>query len=221
MTHVHASDTSVDGPALPDPFDAAPPPSSAALEQAVSIVERRACESPDAVSVLVEVAGTECGWWLLSELVAADSDSDVESESESGRDGTTPDPDRRGESTDTTPRDPLVESLARFTRRSAEDVFKVLHTRLLPKLLVTDMVEHVGSVAAPPNYDVTVELRSDDDREFVSAVLFLVAVEAELVYGTREFSAAVRAAVRRFSQVAWRIQESSRRASVRASDWVA
>ena len=198
MTRVHGSD----GRALPDPFDAASPPPPAAIERAVSLVERRACESADVVSVLVEVAETECGWWLLSELVVADS--------ESGRDAT---PDRYGDDVDIIPENPLVESLARLTQRSAKDVFKTLHTWLLPTLLVTDVVEHVGSIAAPPNYDATVELRSDDDREFVSAILFLVAVEAELVYGTREFSAGVRTTVGRFSHVVWRIQESSRRAN--------
>ena len=200
MTRVHASDAA----ALPDPFGTAPPPPPAAVERAVSLVERRACESPDPVSVLVEVAETECGWWLLSELVAAGSDSELK------HDGTTS--DRRG-GADAGPENPLVESLARFTRRSAEDVFRALHTRLLPRLLVTGVVEHVGSVAAPPNYDATVALRSDDDCEFVSAVLFLVAVEAELVYGTREFPAGIHTTVGRFSRMVWRIQESSRRAS--------
>ena len=183
-------------------FGTAPPPPPAAVERAVSLVERRACESPDAVSGLVDVAETECGWWLLSELATAGSDL-----------GPVETADRRGDGAGIAPRSPLVESLARFTRRSTEDVFKTLHTRLLPKLLVTDVVEHAGSVAAPPNYDATVELRSDADREFVSAVLFLVAVEAELADETRELSAAIRSAVERFSEVVRRIRTSSRRAS--------
>ena len=183
-------------------FGSAPPPPPAAVERAVSLVERRACESPDAVSVLVDVAETECGWWLLSELATAESDPDsVEAA------------DRRGDGAGIAPRNPLVESLARFTRRSTEDVFKTLHTRLLPQLLVTDVVEHAGSVAAPPNYGATVELRSDADREFVSAVLFLVAVEAELAGETRELSAVIRSGVERFSEVVRRIRAASRRAS--------
>lgn len=178
----------------PAPFGAAPPPPPAAVERAVALVERRACESPDVVSVLVAVAETDCGWWLLSELATAESD-----------------PDRRG--ADVEGGKPLVESLAWLTRRSTEEVFETLHVRLLPQLLVTDVVEHVGSVAAPPNYDATVAVSSAADREFVSAVLFLVAVEAELAGDAREFSAAVRSGVERFSEVVRRIRAAARRAS--------
>ena len=181
-----ASGTAFPGRPPPDSSGVAPP---LGVERAVALVERRACESPDAVSVLVDVAETECGWWLLSELVSAESGADS-----------------RQSDADATSRSPLVESLARFTRRSAEEVFKTLHTVLLPKLLVTDVVEHVDSVASPPNYATTVELRSDADREFVSAVLFLVAVEAELADETGETSAALRTQIERFSTVVRRIR---------------
>ena len=203
----HTSDPAATERSLLPPFSAAPPPPLAAVERAVSLVERRACESPDSVSVLVEVAETECGWWLLSELVTAEAGP---GDDETG-------PHCAGDGADAGPRYPLVESLARATRRSAEDVFRLLHTNLLPPLLVTDVVEHAGSVAAPPNYGATVELRSDDDREFVSAVLFLIAVDAELTDGAQECSAAVRTAVDRFFDVVRRIRESSRRAAERTS----
>lgn len=195
------------GRSLPDPFGAAPP-SPATIERAVSLVERRAYDSPDTVSALVGVAEVECGWWLLSELVAA-----ADPVSDPARTVTTP--DRRDDGADTGPEleSPLVQSLAAFTRRPPEEVFRTLHTRLLPELLVTDVVEHVGSAAVAPNYGTSVEIRADDDREFVSAVLFLVAAEAELVHGTRGFSTAARTAVARFSKLVWRLQESSRRAT--------
>ena len=185
----------------PTPFSDTPPPEE--VDRAVSLVERWACESPEAVSTLVDVAGTECGWWLLAELVAT----------EPGAEGDAETPDGRGDDADAGPRTSLVESVTRFTRRSTNDVLKRFHTLLLPKLLVTDVVQHADSVAAPPNCDATVELRSGADREFVSAVLLLVAIEAQLEQGIGEFSATLHAAIERFSHVIGRIRASSRRAS--------
>lgn len=177
-----------------------PGPSGSALApdelgRAVSLVERRACTSPGAVPALVDVAGTECGWWLLAELVSVEPTADGP------------------------PRDALVESLARATGRSTESVFETVNTALLPKLLVTELVEHVDSVAAPRGYAATVELRSDADREFVSAVLLLVAGAAELSgeagdpAAARRVDGALRDSVERFSTVVRRVRESSRGAS--------
>ena len=180
---------------LPDPVE---------LDRAVSAVERRAFESPDGISALVAVAETECGWWLLSELVAGES-PDADDGAAAARDSKS------------TRRDPLVESIARTTGRPAENVWKTLHASLLPTLLVTDLVRHVDSVAAPPEYTVTIELRSDDDREFVSAVLLLVAA-AVLLAGAepsgeaRSVDRGLRDAIERFSIVVWRIRKSARRA---------
>lgn len=174
-----------------EPGDSAVVPDE--LARATSLVERRACESPDDVSTLVEVAKTECGWWLLAELA--------------------------GRTSGEPPEESLVESLARATGRSAESVFETLHTTVLPRLLVSDLAVHVDSVASPPEYDAAVELRSDADRELVSAVLLLTAGAAELA-GASEGDAPprpgrddgeFRGPVERFSTVVGLIRDASRR----------
>ena len=234
-----AGETHVSGTASPAP----PPglsgvvPSPAEVDRAVTVIEGIAFESPDVVSALVDVAETECGWWLLAELLAVESASDGRAGDGSAGDGVaTPE---RGEP-ELAPRNLLVESLSRATGRSTESVFETLHTALLPKLFVTDLVDHVDSVATPPEYAATVKLRSDADREFVSAVLLLVAVASELADGAGESSetrptagrerdardrsgdggalagageGAVRDSVGRFSTVVERIRESSDRAN--------
>ncbi len=165
------------------------------LARATSLVERRACESPDDVSTLVAVAKTECGWWLLAELV--------------------------GRASGEPPEDSLVESLARATGRSAGSVFETLHTTVLPRLLVSDLAVHVDSVASPPEYDAAVELRSDADRELVGAVLLLTAGAAELADAIEDDATPgpgcddgeFRGPVERFSTVVRRIRDASRRAN--------
>ena len=200
-SQVRVSDPMAAERSPPTPFSDTPPPEE--VDQAVSLIERRACESPEVVSTLVDVAGTECGWWLLAELVATEPGAESDAKT----------PDGHGDGADAGPGTSLVESVAWFTRRSTDDVLKRFHTLLLPKLLVTDAVQHADSVVAPPDYDATVELRSDADREFVSAMLFLVAIEAQLEQEIGEFSATLHAAVERFSHVIGRIRAASRRAS--------
>ena len=185
------------------------------LETAAALVERRIYESPDSVLTLVDVAETECGWWLLTELVSERSAWD-----DDAGDGSAT---RELRGSDPASRDPLVETLTSATGRPTESVFHTLHTVLLPKLLVTDLLEHGSSTAPPPDYGVTVRLRAESDVELVSAVLLLVAAAAELAEGdgadTWDGDADARVdeamldAVGRFSTVVERIRESSRRAN--------
>lgn len=180
------------------------------LERAAALVERRANESPDAVPAVVEVAETECGWWLLAELTTGAAAEDAG------------DPPAREPEAELVPRDALVESIARHTGRSEGEVFRTLHTRLLPTLLVTDLVEHAESVASPPTYAAAVRLRTAD-REFVAAVLLLVAAAAGLEVeredlATFEYGRDVLCdPVERFSAVVRRVREASRRAERRSS----
>ena len=194
-------------------FPETPPPDSsdfplppAELEAAVALVERRVYESPDGVLALVDVAETECGWWLLAELVSGASVWD----DDAGDGSATREPG----GSDLASRDPLVETLASTTGRPAESVFHTLHTALLPKLLVTDFLEHVDGTAAPPEYAITVGLRAESDVELVSAVLLLVVATAELTEGAdAQVDGAVLDTVERFSTVVGRVRESSRRAN--------